>query len=210
MAPLITLYLSQLVHLYLLSTKRVVIADCAAFRRQIAQCAQARDSTELSFEELYRNGFYLVIHKHGAELHAKVHEVIYGHMGVLRQRLEDATKVCLYVRRLVLMQAGGVCAACDEQGLGGPHAGHAVHWGHHAVSGVCRACTFLQSCVQNKEYLLKLDPPESVENIGTNAFRDIVCTCLVWADRNDHAGLWRERLEGATGARAHALHTARA
>jgi hypothetical protein len=36
-------------------------------------------------------------------------------------------------------------------------------------------CVSVHDSPQNKEYLLKLDPPESVENIGLNAFRDIVC-----------------------------------
>ncbi len=54
---------------------------------------QNRNSSELSFEELYRFAYNLVLHKHGSKLFANVHQVVTEHMLVLRSRIEDSIKV---------------------------------------------------------------------------------------------------------------------
>jgi cullin 3 len=54
---------------------------------------QNRNESQLSYEELYRNAYNLVMHKHGNELYNMVHACIQDYVNNIRRRVESAPTV---------------------------------------------------------------------------------------------------------------------
>ena len=66
-------------------------------------CTQQHRESELSYEELYRNAYNLVLQKHAPFLYDNLAHTIRAHMTTLRDMVEESMKVCklqLFARSL--------------------------------------------------------------------------------------------------------------
>ena len=62
---------------------------------------QKKNNSGLSFEELYRNAYTMVLHKHGEKLYTGLREVVTEHL-VVKVRLQfKITIICNFCKRIV-------------------------------------------------------------------------------------------------------------
>ena len=79
-----------------------------------------RNASQLSFEELYRNAYNLVLHKHGTLLYEGVTEKINSHLTEIAERLSNVPSNSLleelsttWAQHEVSIEWKSICWSCD-------------------------------------------------------------------------------------------------